>query len=213
MYVTILILLEAALVASALSLDALTAGFAYGANKTKIPIRSALIINLICTGVTAFALFTGIILRPYLPSGLTVALAFVVLFAIGVIKLLDSITKSIIRKHNQLSREFNGSLLNFKFVLNVYADPEAADIDSSKSLSSSEAVLLALSLSFDGIAVGFGAALVSVNATALILWSLLTNVGFLMFGHHLGSRIFAKFNFSWLSGVVLIVLAVSKILK
>ena len=46
---------------------------------------------------------------------------------------------------------------------------------------------------------------------ALILWSLLTNVGFLMFGHRLGKRFSAKFNFSWLSGVVLIALAVAKL--
>jgi putative sporulation protein YtaF len=214
MYFTLFVLLEAALLASTLSLDALTAGFAYGTNKTKIPMLSAFIINLICTGITGLALFAGIMLKPYLPERLTVALAFTVLFLIGLIKLLDSITKSIIRKHNNLSKEINGSLFNFKFVLNVYANPEAADVDASKSLSSSEAVLLAISLSLDGIAVGFGAALVDINAIAVVLWSLFTNVGFLLGGHLLGQKLSAKlpFNFSWLGGVILIALAISKLM-
>lgn len=211
---TLFVLLEAALLASSLSLDALTAGFAYGTNKTKIPLLSAFIINLICTGVTGLALFAGMMLRPYLPYGLTVALAFTVLFAIGLIKLLDSITKSIIRKKSNINKEINGSFLNFKFVLNVYANPEAADLDESKSISAPEAVLLALSLSFDGIAVGFGAALADINAIAIVLWSLFTNIGFLLGGHFLGSKLSAKlpFNFSWLSGVVLIGLAITKLL-
>ncbi|MCL2050939.1 MAG: sporulation membrane protein YtaF [Lachnospiraceae bacterium] len=213
MYFTLFALFEAAILASSMSLDALAAGFAYGTNKTKIPMLSAFIINLICTGVTGLALLIGAILKPYLPAGLTVALAFAILLTIGLIKLLDSITKSIIRKHNHLSKEINGSLFNFKFVLNVYANPEAADIDSSKSLSSSEAVLLAVSLSLDGIAVGFGAALVNINVAAVILWSLFTNVGFLLGGHLLGQKLSAKlsFNFSWLGGVALIALAVSKL--
>ena len=204
--------MEAAIIASSLSLDAFTAGFAYGTNKTKIPMLSAQIINFICSGITGLSLFIGTILRPYLPHGLTLAISFTILFIIGFIKLFDGITKSIIRKHNNISKEINGSLFNFKFVLNLYASPEVADMDSSKSISSAEAALLALSLSLDGIAVGFGAALANVNGIAVFLWSLITDVMFLLLGRFLGHKIATKvpFNLSWLSGVILIGLAFSK---
>ena len=212
MHFTLFAIMEAALLASSLSLDAFTAGFAYGTNKTKIPMLSAQIINLICSGITGLSLFVGTILRPYLPYGLTLAISFVVLFIIGLVKLFDSITKSIIKKHNNISKEINGSLFNFRFVLNLYASPEVADIDSSKSISSVEAVLLAMSLSLDGIAVGFGAALADINGLAVFLWSLITNVVFLLLGHFVGHKIAMKvsFNLSWLSGIVLIGLAISK---
>lgn len=213
MYLTLFTIMEAALVASSLSLDAFTAGFAYGTNKTKIPMISVQIINLICSGVTGLSLFVGTILRPYLPQGLTTAISFTVLFIIGLTKLLDSITKSIVRKYNNINKEIKGSFFNFKFIFNLYANPEAADIDSSKSISPTEAALLALSLSLDGIAVGFGAALADVNGVAVIIWSLITDMVFLLFGHFLGRKIAVKtsFNISWLSGVILIGLAFSKL--
>ena len=205
-------MVEAALIASSLSLDTFTAGFAYGSNKTKIPMSSVHIINLICSGIIGISLFAGSILRPYLPYGLTLAISFLVLFIIGLTKLLDSVTKSIIRKHSGISKEIKVSLLNFRLVLNIYANPEAVDLDASKHISSMEAVLLALSLSLDGIAVGFGAALINVNAVALVLWSLVTNAMFLVFGHLVGSKISNRipFNTSWLSGLALIGIGISK---
>ena len=210
---TLLAIAQAALLASSLSLDAFTAGFAYGANKTRIPMLSAHIINLICAGITGFSLLVGSIVKPYLPLWLTTVVAFSVLFIIGLIKLLDGVTKAIIKKHHNINKKINCSFFNFKFVLYVYANPEAADIDASKHISSAEAALLALSLSLDGISVGFGAAFADVNGVAVFLWSLITNLAFLLFGHFLGHKITrnTSFNISWLSGVVFIGLALSKL--
>ena len=210
---TLISIAEAALLASSLSIDALAAGFAYGANKTKIPPLSAFIINLICGVITGLSLFAGAALKPYLPRSLTLALAFSLLFIIGLAKLFDGVTKSIIKKHNSINKQISGSLFNFKFILNLYASPETADIDSSKSISPAEAALLALSLSLDGMAVGFGAALADVNAAAVFLWSILTNAVFLLLGHFLGHKLALKapFDFSWLGGAALIGLAIAKL--
>jgi len=209
---TLIALLEAALLASSLSLDAFTAGFAYGTNKTKLPMLSVQIINIVCSATTGLSLLLGVVLKPYLPKELTFAISFSILFIMGLLKLLDSATKSIIRKQSSISKKIKGSLFNFKFILCIYADPEAADIDSNKTISSSESVLLALSLSLDGIATGFGAALADVNGVAVFLWSLITNVIFLLSGHFIGRKIASKvtFNLSWISGIVFIGLAISK---
>jgi len=206
-------LLEAALLASSLSLDAFTAGFSYGSNNIKIPMLSVQVINMICGLITGLSLIAGNLVRPYLPRWITVAISFVVLFVIGLTKLLDSVTKSIIRKHSNINKELKLSLFNFQFVLHMYADPEIADVDMSKSISPAEAALLALSLSLDGIAAGFGAALANVNGLMVFLWSLVTNAAFLMAGNFAGKKIAQKipFNISWVGGAVMMGLAISKL--
>ena len=204
----------AAVLALSLSLDAFTAAFAYGCKKIKIPMKSALVINLICTGITGLSFLFGAALGQFIPAGLSIGLSFAILLLIGITKLLDSITKSIIRKHTDLSKEINLSLFNFKFILRLYADPEAADVDVSKSISAREALVLAVSLSLDGFAVGFGAALLGFNAWAVILFSLLTNGLAVWLGSGLGNKAAQslRFNISWLAGLVLIGLAIMQLL-
>ena len=205
-------LLEAGLLASSVSLDTFAAGFAYGSNQIKIPMLSVQIINGICSLSIGISFLIGGIVQPYLPHWLMVAVSFSVLFLVGLTKLMDSATKAIIRKSSHIQKEIKLSLFNFKLVLKLYADPEAADVDQSKSISPKEATLLALSLSLDGIAVGLGAALAGVNGLMLFAWSLVTNMAFLTGGNAIGKKAAQKipFNISWLSGVVLIALAISR---
>lgn len=211
---TLLAIAEAAILASALSLDAFTAGFAYGSKKIKIPFLSVMIINVICSAILGISLFAGSWVKPYLPDWVTLTISFSILFIIGLVKFLDSVTKSIIRKHSDIKKKITISLFNFKFILKLYANPEKADIDESKTISPTEAALLAVSLSLDGIAVGLGAGLTNVNIWAVLLWSLVTDVIFVVLGCFLGSKAAQKlpFNISWLSGVVLMGLAFSKLL-
>jgi len=201
---------EAALIASSLSLDAFAAGFAYGSSKTKIPFVSVQIINLISSFLTGIALFIGAALLPYIPKGVTLVISFSILFVIGLSKLLDSVTKAIIRRYNGISKRLTGSFLNFSFVLNLYTNPEEADVDASKIISPGEAALLALSLSLDGIAVGFGAAFVGINGVALFVWSLITNAVFLKLGLLIGQKA-SQINISWLGGAILIWMAITKL--
>ena len=126
---------EAIFIALSLSMDAFTAGFAYGSNKIKIPFFSVQVINIVCTGILGISLLIGTIIKSYISSGVTIAVCFIILFILGIVKLLDSITKAIIRKHNNFNKEIKFSIFNFKFILNLYANPEKADIDSSKTIS------------------------------------------------------------------------------
>ena len=98
-------------------------------------------------------------------------------------------------------------------LLCIYADPKQADADCSNSISVKEAISLAVALSLDGMAVGFGAALGSVHSGALLLASLAAGTGAVLLGERLGNRLAAriKCNISWLSGLVLIGLAFFKL--
>ena len=209
----IIILIEALVLALTLSLDAFTVGFAYGSDKIKIPVWSVIIISVICSVVTGLSFIAGNIIKHYIADWVTIIICFAILIILGIIKILDSFTKSVIRKHKNLNKQIKFSFFNIKFILNLYADPEDADIDASKILSPGEAVALAVSLSLDGLAVGIGAAMGNVNGLAVVIFSLVTNALAVIFGSGLGNKIAEKisFNLSWLSGVILIILAFSKL--
>ena len=207
-------LLQAAAIAVSISADALAASFAYGCKKIQIPVLSLVIINLICTTVIGLSFLFGAALVMYIPEWLAIGLSFSILFVIGIVKLFDSITKSIIRKYTRFSKEIKLSVFNLKLVMHLYADPEAADVDVSKSISPREAVVLAVSLSLDGLAVGLGAAMIGINGWILVLFTLISGFIALFLGCRLGNKAADKlrFNISWLAGVVLIGLAFMQLL-
>ena len=207
-------ILGAIILALSCSLDAFAASFAYGSNNIKIPWRSGHIINFVCVFVLGLALTVGAVMRRWIPEGLTIRLAFGILFIVGFAKLLDGITKSIIMRHSKhsgesLEKEVRFSFLNFRFILKLYADPALADVNTDKVISPREAAALAVSLSLDGLAVGFGAALGSVSVPAVIIAAFGVNMLAIFAGCRLGKALARRlpFNISWLSGVILIVLA------
>ena len=211
---TFFLVSAAAAIALSCSVDAFSASFAYGSSKIKIPMLSSLIINFTCSFILGASLLAGVFIRQFLPEGLTVWISFAILFALGAIKLLDGITKAIIRKYSGVNRKFRFSMFNLKFILSLYADPEEADVDTSRSISPGEAAALAAALSLDGIGVGFGAALGSVNVWMVIAASLLFNMIAISSGCFLGERVARKtpFNPAWIGGAVLIIMAFVQLL-
>ena len=205
---------EALVLAASLSLDALAASFAYGSAKIKIPFLSVLIISGVCSGIVGISLLVGTAVRPCLPAHLAAVICFAVLFVLGILKLLDSATKAIIRRHSDISRELRFKLFNFRFILRLYANPTEADVDSSRSISPGEAASLAFALSLDGLAVGFGAAVGAVSGWVVFTGSLVTNIAAVLLGCWTGNRVAWKSasNLAWVSGVVLVALGVSKLI-
>lgn len=198
----------------AISMDTFVASFAYGSNKIKIPFSSIQIINLICSLTLGIAFLLGNLLIQYIPERLTSLICFIILFILGMTKLLDSFAKSIIRKYNNITKRIQFSMFHFNFILSLYADPEQADVDNSKTISPLEAVSLAIALSLDGIAVGIGAALGNVNGFAAVFFTLIMGTVALVLGSYLGNKLAKKlsFNISWLSGAYLVILAFTKIM-
>ena len=83
--------------------------------------------------------------------------------------------------------------MNFRFVLSVYADPENADTDDSRSISPKEALSLATALSLDGAAAGFGAALGQFAKPAAVFFaSLIIGAGAVFGGFFLGNLTAAR---------------------
>lgn len=207
-------ILESVIFITAISTDALIASLAYGSNKIKIPMISALVISFLCTAILGISLLIGVLFRAYIPIGVLHLISFSILFVLGIIKLLDNIIKASIDKHTVINKQIKFSLLNLNFILNIYANPKEADLDESKSLSPKEALSLAVALSIDSLAAGVGAALANINLPALLVASLLLTVIAVKSGELLGNKLSEKlpFRLSWLSGIILISLAILRLL-
>lgn len=194
-------------------MDAFVSSFAYGTNKIKIPFKSVAVIAIVCSSFLTASIFLASLLNSFISAEITRILSFSILFLLGLTKFFDSTIKLYIKRHNQLNKELNFSVFNLQFMLNVYANPEEADINASKTLSPKEAVYLAIALSIDGLAVGFGAGLIAVNHLLVIVLAFLTDTIALTLGCRLGNKVVEKtvLNLSWLSGIVLIGLAFLKL--
>lgn len=204
---------EALLLVSALSLDALVASFSFGVEKIKVPWLSAAVMSGICSAFLAVSLLLGSVVKPYLPGRLAALISFFILLFLGITRLLDSAIKTCIKKSCCKSKDIRFKLLDLNFMLRIYADSTEADVNNSKTLSAGEASSLAVALSLDGLATGFGAGITSANPAEMILFSFLIGLAAIRIGCAIGRRIAsgANLNLSWVGGAVLILLAVSKL--
>lgn len=206
-------LISSLLLVLAVSIDSFAASFAYGTCKIKIPMVSVLIICGVSAAFLTISLFLGSVISPFLPSNLPKIISFIILLSIGIFKLFDGIVKNKIERKGKLRKKLSFSLFSLKFILNVYADPKLADYDSSKTLSPAESVSLAVALSLDGIAVGFGAALSQNDIFIIVSLAVILGVCAITLGGKLGEKTRKKFpiNLSWVGGLILIVLAFFKL--
>lgn len=204
---------EIALLVFALSIDSFVACFAYGTNKIKIPFSSVMAIDIISVSIFAIALFLGSTIGNFIPAEITKFICFTILLILGLFKLFDSTFKSFIKKNRDMDKSINFSIFNLNFILQVYVDPEYADCDFSKSISIRESFALSLALSVDALAAGLGVGITNINYTAVLIVFFIFNLIVMLFSSKLGERISDKLSFdiSWLSGLLLIVLAVLKI--
>ena len=196
------------LLITALSLDAFAASFVYGTDRVKIPAASVAVITALSTGILVLFLLLGKWFGGLIPPRATSVLCFLILFALGFIKLFDSTIKSFIRKSDFFERKVCFSISNLNFILTVYADPSAANGEDIAVLS------LGLALSLDSAAAGFGAGMMVTHLPLTILLSLLLNTAAVLLGSFLG-RTLAKrssLDLSWLSGLLLMGLALGKLL-
>ncbi len=202
-------MLQSLLLVLSLCIDTFVASIAYGSDKIKIPFTSALIINGVCSSILGVSLFLGSSFKDTLSSNIASTMSFYLLLLLGVYRLFESFFKNYINKFSYKQVPLTFKLFDFKFVLEIYANETKADYDKSKLLNSKEAFYLAIALSLDSLAVGFGSSLGSVHYVEVLVLSLIVGIFSLLLGSYLGSRFIEKvdINLSWVSGAILIFLA------
>lgn len=206
-------MLETLLLVFVLSLDAFVASVAYGTNRIKIPFLSISIISTICSGLLAVSLFLGSIVRNIIPGKIAISISFVILLLLGVYYLFEGLIKTYIKKNPSSNKRIKLRLLNLHLILDIYLDETKADFDDSKNLNSKEALYLAVALSIDSLAVGFANSLGDIDYIFTILLSFLAGIISVVSGLFIGRRLVntIKVDLSWLSGVILIALAILKL--
>lgn len=206
-------MLSALLLVLAVCIDAFATSVSYGMGKIKIPFFSALIISLIGTSFLAFSIICAKILSNFINPHTCVTLSVILLIILGITNLFQNSLKSFLRKHKG-KKNVSFSLFDISFVIDIFLDETKADIDNSKTLSPKEALALAIALSLDSLASGFSAGLSVKHFWEPVVLSLIIGVFAVIIGSIIGRRISRKtdINLSWISGVVLISLAIIKVI-
>lgn len=207
-------LLEMLVLVTALSLDAFVAAFAYGTDRVKIPVSSVFVLAFLSAGILMVSLLAGNGIGNLLPEAFTDMVCFLILFLLGLIKLFDSSLKAFLRKLEPAGRKLCFSLAGARIILNIYADPEKANEEDKSILSPREALSLGLALSLDSGAAGLGAGVLNPHVAELFFLSFFFGLLVVPAGNYLGNRLAKKreLNLSFLSGALLIILAVRKLL-
>ncbi len=174
--------------ATALSLDAFSAGFAYGLRKIRIPLQSYAV--LLCTSmlIVSISVFCGGAAANLLPGVWSEKLGGVILLCIGLLWLLRlrKKDKDSIREEERVSKVVEFRLASLAVIIKIFEEPVNADIDASGVISLKESLLLALALSVDALGAVFGAAMAGSGGIWTVLLIGLFQQGFILLGVHLG---------------------------
>ncbi|MDO5038670.1 sporulation membrane protein YtaF [Clostridium sp.] len=206
--------MEILILVFSLVIDSFVASIAYGADKIKIPNLSVIIINVVSCAMLAISLLLGNYLENIMPKFLPKYISFFIFVCLGIYKLFEVFFKKYISNFSKLDKPLTFKLFDFKFALTVYIDETKADFDKSKKISIKESIYLALALSIDSLAVGFGASFLSISPLLLLIACFLLGILAIKLGCYIGSNVLKKqtnTDLSWLSGICLLLIAFLKL--
>lgn len=204
------------LFALALNLDALGTGMSYGMRGIKLPIASVLIISGMSMAAVVLSMGAGKVVSSLVSPVFAQRLGGTLLLLVGLWVLAQSLLE---RKREPEEEEDSPKRImqirirTLGLVVQVMREPHRADLDSSGTISSREALLLGTALAMDALAAGMAVSMLgfSIWSTALVVGLghvALTYLG-LYSGTCLCSRSFAR-QVAALPGCILIALGLLK---
>ena len=205
-------MLEIFLLVLAVSIDSFITSFSYGISKIKIPIKSALLISAVGSGLLGVSMLLADFIASFIPAFTGKLISASLLFLIGGMSFFSELIKNILRKHKGI-KELKFKYSGIGFVLSLYLEETSADIDNSNSISVREALFLALALSADNLVTGFSAGLFEADILLTVGIAFIMGFCTVFFGSRFGGKCIRTFksDMSFLSGAVLMLLAVIRI--
>ena len=192
--------------------DTYFAALNYGTRRIKIPLMSAVMISLIGSAMLCLSLILSGVLTCFIPIRICELIGFFALSAIGMSAVAKSVMRRIVRRLTE-SGDICIKMNSIGLGIRLYLDDTSADTDESKELSIKEAAALAFALSLDSAAVGVNSGFFGINTARVSIMVFLTGIISVGFGVFTGKKLSeAKHDFSWLSGIMLIILAAVEIL-
>lgn len=205
-------MLNSFLLVIALSIDSFLASLAYGAQRINIPLKSALLISFVGVVFLSLSLYTASFIQRFLPGSIGSKISFTIFLMIGISALFQGTIKSFLKKCKRKKVQF--SCKGVSFVLDVYVDETKADMDHSKLLSLKEALYLSIALSVDSLVSGFALGISIHKPFPVLIISFGIGLLAVLSGSFIGRKVtsLAKWNLSWISGILFLILAVSRIM-
>ncbi|MCH5259533.1 MAG: manganese efflux pump [Lachnospiraceae bacterium] len=199
---------------TAVSVDSLAAGLTYGTGRVHITLPSYLILACVPAAFITVSNRVGSYIFLFLPESVLPILSCILLTLIGISKLSESLIKLIAHRHPSLTRNWGCKIKQIHIIFTVYLSPEDANRDDLQVLSPKEALLLSLALSLDSVLVGMAFTTGPIPPAVLFLSAALFNLLLFVAGHGIGRLVSSAFrvDLSWLSGLILILLALQPLL-
>lgn len=203
------------LLALAVSLDSFSVGFTYGLRKMRIPFKSIVIIACCSAMTLTIAMSIGHLLQRFLSPVFAEKMGGIILIILGVwviYQFFRSEKEKDILPHEKVI--INLEIKSLGLVIHILKKPMSADFDKSGTITGVEAIMLGLALSLDAFGAGIGAVMLGFSPGYLALAVALLSSLLVFFGIKLGSylsQITWLQNFSFLPGVLLIIIGVWKI--
>ncbi|HHW39999.1 MAG TPA: sporulation membrane protein YtaF [Syntrophomonadaceae bacterium] len=172
--------------ACALSLDAFSAGFAYGLRRIRIPFSSQLAFLVASTLTVGIGILCGHLLSRFVPAYWGAKLGGIILFGIGLWWFLRRKRGNGIQEQECVKTLVKLQFASLAVIVQVLEEPACADLDASGVISIQESLLLGIALSLDALGASFAAALAGADGVLLIFFIGLFQQLFLLLGIYLG---------------------------
>jgi putative sporulation protein YtaF len=202
------ILLKEFFLAFIVSIDIYLAAAACCNSGVKIPLSSALVIDMFSASVLFISIMLSGIISGFITSHTIHIIGTAVLITIGSLNIAKSILRSVIR-HISEKDGISVKMGELSVFVKLCLDDSAVDMDSSKVLSIGEAAVLALAGSLDAAATGLSCGGKDISAVGAAAAVLVCGAAALFFGGLTGKKISSlNHDFSWTGGLFLILFAV-----
>ena len=196
--------IEIILFLSAISLDTFLTMIGYSLEKIQLKYFISIFISIVNSMILFGSYYFGKIITQYIPIPTIKLISFILLVILGILKIANPIIKKYIKKIKTKNLP--------TLMIKIYASPNQADLDDSKTISLKEALFLSLALSLDNIGVVIGISLFSLPIIHITILSCLLNLCTIYMGYYMGTIIQKKvpLNITWISGACLLLLAFIK---
>ncbi len=195
-------------IAFIISIDIYLAAAACCNSGVKIPLSSALVIDMFSASVLFISITLSDIISGFITTQTIHIIGTAVLITIGSLNIAKSILRSVIRRISEKDG-ISVKMGELSVFVKLCLDDSAVDMDSSKVLSIGEAAVLALAGSFDAAATGLSCGGKDISALGAAAAVFICGASALILGSLTGRKISSlNRDFSWTGGLFLILFAV-----
>jgi putative sporulation protein YtaF len=198
----------------AANLDNLGVGISYGVQKIRVPFLSNFLIALLSGIVVAISVITGHLLSHY--TAVAGELGALMIVAIGIwVMVHKKSTSDQLPAAIPVMKTYSLPIKPLSCVVRITKEPSVADFDANGFISTKEAIVLGLTLSFNCIATGVGAGLTGMDplssGISVFIFSMITISSGYLIGWKTATDRFEHLS-QVISGAVLLIIGIYELL-